>query len=132
MLRAVAVVSLVVAAVGYLAGSSHSAQSVRSGFGRAMVAARGRRRRPPNVVETFVARYRTPLRLAVLAGAVLVLVLWPYATGLVVIGIVLVAGALLLVIEVLARPAAPETTAGPETTASPETSAGPEHSSTAG
>ncbi|MBF6451203.1 hypothetical protein IU429_26370 [Nocardia elegans] len=117
-LRAVAVVGLVVAAVGYLAGSSHSAQSVRSGFGRLMVAVRGRRGRPPNVVESFVAHYRTPLRLAVLAGAVLVLVLWPYATGLVVVGIVLVAGALLLIVEILARPAAaPETTAETEPTA---------------
>ncbi|MGW0056531.1 hypothetical protein [Nocardia nova] len=104
-LRAVAVVSLVVAAVGYLIGPSRSAHSVRAGFDRLLGSLRRRRERPPTVVETFAARYRTPLRLAVLAGAVLVLVLWPYATGLVVIGIVLVAGALLLIVEVLARQA---------------------------
>ncbi|WP_227983351.1 hypothetical protein [Nocardia spumae] len=104
-LRAVAVVSLVVAAAGYLAGPSHSARSVRSGYGRLFTVVRRRRTGAPNAVEVFVARYRIPLRLAVLAGAVLALVLWSYPTGLVVIGIVLVAGVVLLVIEVIARPA---------------------------
>ncbi|NKY87894.1 hypothetical protein [Nocardia veterana] len=119
-LRAVAVVSLVVAAVGYLIGPSRSARSVRSGFDSVLGSLRSRRERPPTVVETFAARYRIPLRLAVLAGAVLALVLWPYATGLVVIGIVLIAGVLLLVVEVLARPAlaaekATDTTQSPTT-----------------
>ncbi len=105
-LRAVAVVGLVVAAAGYLAGPSHSARSVRSGCGRLLAFTRRRRAGAPNAVEVFVARYRIPLRLAVLAGAVLALVLWSYPTGLVVVGIVLVAGVLLLAIEVIARPAA--------------------------
>ncbi|MEV5649481.1 hypothetical protein AB0L57_14635 [Nocardia sp. NPDC052254] len=114
-LRAVAVVGLVVAAAGYLAGPSHSARSVRSGCGRLLAFARRRRTGTPGAVEVFVARYRIPLRLAILAGAVLTLVLWSYATGLVVIGIVLVTGVLLLAIEVIARPAVAAETASPTT-----------------
>ncbi|MEU6558868.1 hypothetical protein [Nocardia nova] len=104
-LRAVAVVSLVVAAAGYLAGPSRSARAVRSGWTRLLTSVRGRRTAAPRAAEVFAARYRVPLRLAILAGAVLALVLWSYPTGLVVIGIVLVAGVLLLAVEVIARPA---------------------------
>lgn len=104
-LRAVAVTSIVAALVGYLAGSSQSARSVRSGFGRFVTVARGRRGGPPNAVETFAAHYRIPLCMAVLAGAVLALVFWSYPTGLVVVGIAVVAGVLLLAIQIAARPA---------------------------
>lgn len=106
MLRAVAAVALLVAIVGYLAGPSRSARAVRSGFGR--VVDRVRRPGPdhtPNVVESFVGAYLTPLRLLVVGCAVLTIVFWHYPTGMVVVWTVIVAVVLLLALELVGRPA---------------------------
>ncbi|OZG27196.1 hypothetical protein BH683_019975 [Williamsia sp. 1138] len=105
-LRAVAVLAVVIAVVGYLAGTSGSAVAVREAFGRGLNAARGNAEgRVPHPIESAAARYRTPLRIAVVALAIIVLVFWNYPSGLVVMVTVIVAVLALLAIDVIARPA---------------------------
>lgn len=104
-LRAVGVLGVLIAVIGYLAGPSSSASAVRSGARSLLVRVRGRREARQNVVEAFAHRFRIPLYLAVVAVAVLALILWPYPTGGVVVGLAVVTALALLVIAFLARPA---------------------------
>ena len=105
MLRALAVVAVVVALAGYLSGSSRSAGAVRGAYSNAVESLRGRGTRAPHPVETFAARYRIPLRLSIIAVALAVLVFWDYPSGLVVTATVLVTVIAMVVVELVARPA---------------------------
>ncbi|MFG1795664.1 hypothetical protein [Nocardia sp. NPDC049149] len=105
-LRAVLALSVIIAVASYLAGPSNSARSVRSGGASALAAVRRPRRGEPNQIETFTARYRVPLRVAIVTVAALTVVFWHFPTGLVVVAIALTAGILLLAVELVARPPA--------------------------
>ncbi|WP_052314249.1 hypothetical protein [Nocardia thailandica] len=107
-LRAVGVLGVLIAMIGYLAGPSSSAAAVRSGARSLLTRVRGRREARQNAVEAFTYRFRVPLYLAVVAVAMLALILWPYPTGGVVVGLAVAAAAALLVITFLARPAPDE------------------------
>lgn len=105
-LRAVAVLAVVIALIGYLTGSSGSAAAVRAAFGRGINATRGNASgRVPHPIEVAAARFAMPLRIAVVAVAIIVLVFWNYPSGLVVMVTVIVAVIALLAVELIARPA---------------------------
>ncbi|PTR22894.1 hypothetical protein C8K36_11077 [Rhodococcus sp. OK519] len=106
-LRAVAVAGLVIAVGAYLTGGSSSALAVRRAFGRSVEFVR----RPihghtPSGVERWARQLRVPLRCTIIGIAALLLVFWRYPTGLVVFWIVLGGVIALLLLELLARPAA--------------------------
>ncbi|WKG11924.1 hypothetical protein QX204_10840 [Nocardia sp. PE-7] len=106
MLRAVFVLAVVVAVVGYLTGSSGSAVAVRGAGSKALDALRvPKNGRAPYPIESAVARFRVPLRVIIILIAVATLVFWPYPSGVVVVVTVLVAVAALVVVELIARPA---------------------------
>ncbi|MGC4993603.1 hypothetical protein [Nocardia salmonicida] len=106
MLRAVFVLAVVVAVVGYLTGSSGSAVAVRGAGVKALDALRvPKNGRAPYPFESAVARFRVPLRVVIIVIAVATLVFWPYPSGVVVVVTVLVAVAALVVVELIARPA---------------------------
>lgn len=102
-LRAIFVIGLVVALVGYLCGGSRSARAVRAGFSGGIGALR-RPSRPARPFEVWAARLRVPLRIAIVVAAVALLLFWNYPTGLVVGLIALGAVVALVVLEVVARP----------------------------
>ncbi|WP_454042066.1 hypothetical protein [Cellulosimicrobium sp. Marseille-Q8652] len=107
-LRTVGVLGLVVALAAYLGGSSASARSLRSGLarigdsGRDWAANRGVTSGP---VGDWLARYKTFVRVVVVAIGALVLLLAGQPTPALVVGTAVVAGVVLLVVELLARPA---------------------------
>lgn len=106
-LRTVGVLGLVVALAAYLGGSSASARSLRAGLarvgdsGRDWAAGRGVTSGP---VGEWLGRHKTFVRVVVVALAALVLLLAGQPTPALVVGTALVAGVLLLVVELLARP----------------------------
>jgi len=105
-LRAVAVLGIAIALIGYLTGSSASAAAIRRGFGTMMNATRGNGSgRVPHRVEIYAAQFRLPLRIVIIAIAIIVLVFWDYPSGLVVMMTILIAVLALLAVELLARPA---------------------------
>ncbi|MCQ4117650.1 hypothetical protein [Rhodococcus tibetensis] len=105
-LRAVFVLALVVATVGYLTGSSGSAAAARRAYGKVVDAARAPKGdRSPHPIESATAQFRVPLRVVIVAIAVMVLVFWNYPSGVVVVVTVLVTVMALLAMELLARPA---------------------------
>ena len=110
-LRALLVISLAVAFVAWVSGSEGAAVRVRQGTGRALDAVRHRRDSAglgTGPVGAFLYSYHVPLRVLVLGGAVLVYVLADHPTGGWTLGLVVVAGLVLLVIELLSGgPAAP-------------------------
>ncbi|HEY5858503.1 MAG TPA: hypothetical protein VIW24_31910 [Aldersonia sp.] len=105
-LRAVAILGVVIAVVGFLTGGSRSASYVRSGIGRGFDAVQNRRAtREPNAVERWAWAARIPLRIAIVTIAALLLMFWHYPTGAVVVWLVIVTVLALVVLEVLIRPA---------------------------
>ncbi|MBP1161045.1 hypothetical protein ABIC28_001933 [Rhodococcus sp. PvR044] len=105
MLRAWFLTGIVVALIGYLTGGSHSALAVRRGFTRGVDKIRKTGEgRAPTQFEVWTARLRVPLRVAIVAIAVAVLVFWTYPSGVVVFTIALLALLALIAVEVLARP----------------------------
>ncbi|NDZ92666.1 hypothetical protein G3I13_20725 [Streptomyces sp. SID6673] len=105
-LRAVAVVGLVVAVAAFLAGGSRAALAVRHGFTRGVGAVDSRRAaRAPNTFERVLWQARIAVRIGVVAIAALVLMFWPYPTGLVVIWTVVIACVVLAALEVAMQPA---------------------------
>ena len=103
--RAFFALGVVVAVVGYLTGGSRSALAVRGGFRRGVDALRRLGAdRPPRPYEVWAARLRVPLRVAIAAVAVAILLFWRYPTGLVVGLIALFAVIALVVLEAVARP----------------------------
>ncbi|MDI9918192.1 hypothetical protein [Rhodococcus sp. IEGM 1379] len=105
-LRAVFVLALVVAVVGYLTGSSGSAAAVRGAYGKLLNRVRGRTDGwEPNQLESAAAQFRIPLRVVIVAIAVMTLVFWRYPSGVVVVVTVLLAVVAMVVVELVARPA---------------------------
>jgi hypothetical protein len=111
-LRALLVISLAVAFVAWVSGPERAPVHVRQGVGRALDSVRQRRDSAglgTGPVGEFLYSYHTPLRVVVLGGAVLVYILADHPTGAWTIGVVAVAGLILLVLELLAGgPSAPE------------------------
>ena len=105
-LRAVALLGLVIGVVGFLTGGSRSAGYVRSGIGRGFDEIQHRRKdRPASAFERWAWAARMPLRIAIVTVAALLLMFWHYPTGVVVAWIVVCAVIVLVVLEVLIRPA---------------------------
>lgn len=105
-LRAVAVLGLIVAIGAYLIGGSTSAAAVRRGYGQGLDFVRGSGSgRPPNDVERWVNQIRIPLQCMIIGVAALLLMFWPYPTGLVVLWIAVVAVLALAGLNLLVRPA---------------------------
>ncbi|MGW4478968.1 hypothetical protein [Rhodococcus triatomae] len=105
-LRAVFVVGVLIAVVGYLTGASSSATAIRGAYGRTMDRLRSPATdREPRAVEKYAATFRIPLRIAIVGIAIATLVFWRYPSGTVVIVTILVTVLVLLAVEVLARPA---------------------------
>jgi hypothetical protein len=116
-LRALLVISLAVAFVAWVSGPEKSPAAVRKGTSRAFDAVRHRRDTAglgTGPVGEFLYTYRVTLRIVVLGGAVLVYALADHPTGAWTLGVVAVAGLILLVFELLAgRPAVtPQTPVG--------------------
>ncbi len=113
-MRAVLALSLVIAIAAFLTGPSGAARWVRSSVGRVRDLVRGRVEgdRQPSVVEAWIGAHKMVLRLTVIGVAVLVLAMWTYPSGAVVLGIVLVVLAALAVVELVGwnAPAAPTPT----------------------
>ncbi|AOW93716.1 hypothetical protein BFN03_16550 [Rhodococcus sp. WMMA185] len=104
--RAVFALAVVIAIVGYVTGSSDSAVAVRGAYSKAVDAVRTPKDgRDPYPVESVVAQFRIPLRVAIIAIAAMTLVFWRYPSGMVVVVTVLIAVAALLAVELVARPA---------------------------
>jgi len=117
-LRAVLVVALTVAVGAWLSGRSSGAVATRRGIARGFAAVRGGGDRigvNTGPVGVWVYHYRTALRSVVLGSAVLVYVQAAHPTGAWTLKIVAVVVALLLLVELLARP--PAEPATPEVTA---------------
>lgn len=106
-LRAVLVISLAVALVAWVSGPSASALGVRHGASRTLEVVRSRSDRAglgTGPVGAFLGRFRNAIR-ALIAGVVVVTyALADHPTGAWTLTLVLIAGAVLLVVEVLARP----------------------------
>jgi hypothetical protein len=104
-LRALLVISLAVAFVAWVSGPEGAPVRVRQGTRRALDSVRHRRDSAglgTGPVGAFLYRNHTPVRVAVLGGAVLVYVLADHPTGAWTLGVVVVAGLILLVVELLA------------------------------
>ncbi len=106
-LRTVGVLGLVVALVAFLAGSSASARGLRGGVARGV----GRLRAgaeghgvSTGRFGTWLGRHRRAVDVVVLAVAVLVLLLAGQPTPALVVGTALVAGVVVVLVELLARP----------------------------
>ncbi len=96
---------LVVAVGAYLVGGSSSAMAVRRGFGYGMNKLRNPdSTRTPGTVEVWLAHARVPVRAAIIAVAVLVIVFWNYPTGAVVGWTVVIAVLALFLLEIVVRP----------------------------
>ena len=110
-LRTVGVLGLVVALAAYLGGGSASARSLRAGAGRGLARLRDygdTRGVSTGPVGEWLGRYRTVVRVAVVAVAALVLLLAGSPTPALVIGTALVAGVVIVLLELLARPPRPD------------------------
>jgi hypothetical protein len=108
-LRAILVVFLAVALIAWVTGPWAPAVAVRRAFGRLVDTVRHSSDRVGLDTGAFgVALYnmRTPIRVGVLGVAVLVYVMAAHPTGAFALTVVLVAGVVLLLVELLARPPA--------------------------
>ncbi|WP_455605864.1 hypothetical protein [Cellulosimicrobium funkei] len=116
-LRTVGVLGLVVALAAYVGGPSASARSLRAGLARAGAAVRGwgeGRGVSTGPVGDWLGRPKAFVRGVGVAAAALVLLLAGTPTPGLVVGVALVAGLVLVVVEILARPpAVGAPTAGP-------------------
>lgn len=106
-LRALLVLFLAIAAIAWVSGPAPAPSAVRRGTTRALDVVRhgsdkaGLRTGP---VGTTAYAYRTQLRVAVLGLALLVYVMAAHPTGAFTLTLLVVAGLVLLLIELLARP----------------------------
>ena len=106
-LRAVLVLFLAIAAIAWVSGPAPAPVAVRRGTTRALDVVRhgsdraGLRTGP---VGTAAYTYRTPLRMTVLGIALLVYVLAAHPTGAFTLVVLVVAGLVLLLLELVARP----------------------------
>ena len=125
-LRTVGVLGLVVALAAYLGGSSASARSLRSGLGR--VGDRSRtwaegRGVTSGPVGVWLGAHKTFVRVVVVGLAALVLLLAGQPTPALVVWTAVVAGLVLALVELLARPASTASEAGPVGPGGPGTGA---------
>ncbi|MGE9363862.1 hypothetical protein [Isoptericola nanjingensis] len=124
-LRTIGVLGLVVAIVAYLGGSSASARSLRAGAGRGFARLRDYgegRGVSTGPVGDWLGRYRTLVRVTIIVIAALVLLLAGSPTPGLIIGTALVAGVLIALLELVARPPRPGDAADdgtPDDTATP-------------
>jgi hypothetical protein len=108
-LRVVLVVGLVVALAGFFTGRSVTAVRARAALKSGFAAIRGTGERAgisTGPVGSWVYRYRTPLRVAAVAVAALLLVFWGIPTGLTVLVIAIILVVFLGLIELIGRPPA--------------------------
>lgn len=108
-LRAVLVLSLVVAFIAWVTGPERAPVAVRRTTGRAVGLARHGSERAgldTGPLGVFLDTYKRPLRGAVLGIALLFYVLQDHPTGGTTIWLVVVTAVVLLIIEILARPPA--------------------------
>ncbi|MGN8245451.1 hypothetical protein ACTHAM_002570 [Cellulomonas soli] len=106
-LRTVGVAALVVAAAAYLGGGSESARTLRAETARGFAAARGwaeGRGVSTGPVGSWLFRHKRLVRVVILALAGLVVLLAPTPTPPLVVTVALVAGALVALLELVARP----------------------------
>jgi hypothetical protein len=108
-LRAVFALAAAVALAALLAGPSAPARWVRRGFTGGIAAGRDRLagERAPSAAEAWVAANRGALRIAVVVAGAVVVALWTYPSGLVVLSIVAAVILGLVVVELLGRAPAP-------------------------
>ena len=114
-LRAILVLTLVVAFVAWVSGPARSAVTLRRGTTGAISHVRqGGERIGVNTGRfgEFLGTYKTAIRGAVLGLALLAYVMQDHPTGGSTIWLVVIAAVILLVVELLARPPAPATDAG--------------------
>lgn len=124
-LRTVGVLGLAVAIAGFLGGGSESARGMRAGIAKGFAAARGwgeNRGVSTGPVGAWLFRYRAVLRVAIIVLAAAVILLAATPTPALIVVVALVAGLLIAVLELLARPPAPTVTpealpAGPASSA---------------
>ncbi len=95
-------VGVVVAIGAWLAGPGRTATRIRDGF-KGLAEGRGASAVEPSSLGRFVARYRNPLRVAVIGVALVILVVLDRVTPLAVLVIALIVVLLLLLVEFLAR-----------------------------
>ena len=108
-LRATAVLALVVALAAFLTGPSAAAVRIRSALEHGIGSARGGAESVgwnTGAVGTWTYAHKRALRIGTVIAFGLVLVFWTQPTGWVVLGITLVALAVLALIEFLGRPPA--------------------------
>jgi hypothetical protein len=121
-LRFVFAVGLLTAVAAFLGGHSRTAEYVRNGLARAGDYVTGK----VGVAEAkswqiWLARYRRVLEAAVAGIAVLVLIFWQYPTAAVAIWTAVIAALVILLVELLCRPAlALRPAAGPGTVSTVE------------
>ena len=118
-LRAVLVLFLALAVVAWVTGPSAAAVSVRRGSSKVVNMVRHGSEEAGVHTGAFGAtlhRLRVPIRLGIAGSVVLVYVLAAHPTGAFTITLLAVAAFVLLIIELLARPPAPESTEAPATT----------------
>jgi hypothetical protein len=107
-LRAVLVVALAVGVGAWVTGLSASAVATRGVFNRAINSVRGGADSAgvkTGPVGEFAAKYHTPLRVGILAVAVLVYVQAAHPTGAWTLKVLVITLVLLLLVELIARPA---------------------------
>ena len=121
-LRATLVVALAVAFVAWVTGPVGAPAALRRGTSRAIGAARSGGNRLGIDTGSFgvaLWTYRTPIRFAVLGLALLLYVMRDHPTGEFAIVLLLVAGFILLLVELLSRPPADDAPAATPTPGSP-------------
>jgi hypothetical protein len=108
-LRAVLALALVVAFIAWVTGPERAPTALRRGTTSAIdVVRHGGERAGLDTGRfgVFLHTYKTPLRIAVLAIALVIYILEDHPTGTTVVVLVIVAAVVLLIIELLARPPA--------------------------
>jgi hypothetical protein len=108
-LRAVLVLAAAVALAALVAGPSAPARWVRRAFTEGIAAGRERLagERAPSAAEAWVAANKGALRIAVVVAGAVVVALWTYPSGVVVLSIVAAVILGLIVVELLGRTPAP-------------------------
>ncbi|MDH2416011.1 hypothetical protein [Nocardioides sp. CER19] len=110
-LRAILVLSLAVAFIAWVSGPSRTAVTVRRGTSGMIEVVRGGTARAgldTGRLGVALDSYRNAIRGVVLGGALLVYVMRDHPTGAFTLVLLAVAAVILLLVELLARPAAPE------------------------
>lgn len=104
-LRAVAVVGIVIAAIGFFAGGSRAANAIRGGARRGFGAVDAKRStRPASAVEKWAWQARNPLRAGTIGIGALIVMCWHYPTGMVVVWTVVLTCLALVVLEFVIAP----------------------------